>query len=108
MVNLKYLVVFLLHLILTMFLFFGWIFNKKIILEILFILLILSISLFIIFKGCILSKLEKKIFGVNKTILDPFIFISNKYKKIFTFLLFMNSFFITSYKLFYNDLISRN
>ena len=92
------------HFFFTLFLIFGWISNDPCVLSYLFLLLILTIVLFFQCKGCILTKLEKKMSNSNFTVIDPLleqvnISINRKSRTYITLFLFALSLFITIMKL---------
>ena len=94
------------HSLLTSFLFFGWLSNKKILLEILLVLLIIAISLWYLCNGCFLTKLERYLSNSSYTVIDPFlkklgINISRNNRSKITTMLFFLSFTMTVYKLYF-------
>ena len=68
-------------------------------------LILITLTLFYLCNGCIISKLEKYISGSNYTVIDPFlkklnIKLTKKERIRITLSLFGNSLFITIYKLY--------
>jgi len=101
-----YYVVLILHFLLTIFLYFGWLSNNKIVLQILFILIIICLIMYITLNGCILTKLERKLSNSDFTVVDPLlkglgIKIDKKSRYYITLVLYIITFFMTSYKLYF-------
>ena len=101
-----YYVVLILHFLLTIFLYFGWLSNNKIVLQILFILIIICLIMYITLNGCVLTKLERKLSNSDFTIVDPLlkglgIKIDKKSRYYITLVLYIITFFMTSYKLYF-------
>lgn len=68
---LTFISIFFVFIILTLFLYFGWISNNKTVLEILFVLIVICLGLYIYFNGCIITKLERKLSNSDFTVVDP-------------------------------------
>ena len=103
--NKFYYLVVTLHVIFNTFLWFGWISNNKLLLEVHLSALLISSLLFYLCKGCIISKLEKQLLKSDWTVVDPIlkklgITISKKNRKKLTIFLFGLSICITIYKLY--------
>ena len=101
-----YYVVLILHFLLTIFLYFGWLSNNKIVLQILFVLIIFCLIMYITLNGCILTKLERKLSNSDFTVVDPLlkslgIKIDKKSRYYITLVLYIITFFMTSYKLYF-------
>ena len=96
----------ILHFLLTIFMMFGWVFNNKTVLQILFLLLVFGISLFVLLDGCFLTKFEKKLSnGKSQTVIDPILMslgisLNRETRSTITLFLYTISIIITSYKLF--------
>lgn len=102
---LYYYLVLICHFLITLFLYFGWISNNKKILQILFIMLIISLALYIIFRGCFITKWERKVSKSDFTVIDPVLnFLSIKIDRnsrfYITLYMYMLSLLITSIKLY--------
>ena len=94
-----------LHFLLMLFLYFGWIFNERVVLEILFVLLIIVITLFYLCNGCIVTKIERYLSKSNYTVIDPFleklgINLTRDNRTKITISMFSLSTAITIYKLY--------
>lgn len=101
-----YYVILICHFILTLFLYFGWISNNKTVLEILFVLIVICLGLYIYFNGCIITKLERKLSNSDFTVVDPLltslgIKIDKKSRYNITFFLYIITFCMTFYKLYF-------
>ena len=101
-----YYVLLISHFLLTIFLYFGWLSNNKIVLQILFILIIICLIMYISLNGCILTKLERKLSNSDFTVVDPLlkglgIKIDKKSRYYITLVLYIITFFMTSYKLYF-------
>jgi hypothetical protein len=100
-----YWLVIILHSVFNIFLWFGWIFNNKLILEIHFSTLLISIYLFYLCNGCIITKLERLLSKSKWTIIDPILnklklSLSRNNRTKITLFLFGLSLLITLYKLY--------
>ena len=96
------------HAMLTLFMSVGWVFNDRKVLWILFLTLVVGLALFIINKGCFITRLEYKLGGKGYTIIDPIlhrlgIYTSRENRTYVTMILFIFSLMVTSYKLFIRD-----
>lgn len=83
----------------------GWIFNNRTVLWILFFTLLIGLFLFIINKGCFITRLEYRLGGKGFTVIDPLlnrlgINTSRQSRTYLTMILFLLSLMITTYKLF--------
>lgn len=92
------------HYLLVMFMMFGWLSNNIMVLKLIFFLLLITMFLFIQCNGCIISKLEKKLSQQDKTVVDPLlrmcgIEISRTSRTKITFIIYIISLSITTYKL---------
>ena len=101
-----YYVILILHFLLTIFLYFGWLSNNKSVLQILFVLIIFCLIMYISLNGCILTKLERKLSNSDFTVVDPLlkslgIKIDKKSRYYITLVLYIITFFMTSYKLYF-------
>ena len=101
-----YYVVLILHFLLTIFLYFGWLSNNKIVLQILFVLIIFCLIMYITLNGCVLTKLERNLSNSDFTVVDPLlkglgIKIDKKSRYYITLVLYIITFFMTSYKLYF-------
>lgn len=95
----------LLHSIFNIFLWLGWTLNNKLILEIHLSSLLISIYLFYLCKGCVITKLERLLSKSKWTIIDPILnklglSLSRNNRTKITLLLFGSSLLITLYKLY--------
>ena len=93
------------HSIFNSFLWFGWISTNKLLLEIHLSSLLISIYLFYLCKGCIITKLERLLSKSKWTIIDPILnklgfSISRSNRTKITLFLFSMSMIITLYKLY--------
>lgn len=103
--NNLYWIVVIFHSILNSFLWFGWLSTNKLILEIHLSSLLISIYLFYLCKGCIITKLEKLLSKSKWTIIDPILNklgfpISRSNRTKITLFLFSMSVTMTMYKLY--------
>ena len=103
--NLSYTILLYFHALLSFFLFFGWIIDNRLVLEILFILLIISILLFYLCDGCIITKLERYLSNSNFTVIDPLLtkfnlVLTRKMRTKITLTFFSISLFMSIYKLY--------
>lgn len=106
--NIIYQIVVFLHLLLMLFVYFGWLFNNILLLKLLLVVQIVCIIFFIIFKGCILTRLERKLESSKKsfTLIDPIlkimrIKVNNNNRKKLSLFLFIFPTLITIYKINY-------
>ena len=103
--KLLYNTIILFHTIFNSFLWFGWLSNNKLILEIHLSCILISICLFYLCKGCIITKIERLLSKKKWTIIDPILkyfnlnLTKNNREKI-TLILFFISTAITLYKLY--------
>jgi len=100
-----YYLVLIVHFLITLFLYFGWISNNKKILRILFIMLIVSLILYIILGGCFITKWERKVSKSDFTVIDPVlkflhIKIDRDSRFYITLVMYIISLLITSFKLY--------
>ena len=89
-----------------LFLYFGWLSNDRLILEILLVTLIICITLYYLCNGCIITKIERRLSKSNYTVIDPFLKkfgleLSKKNRTKITISLYIISFFSTIYKLYF-------
>ena len=104
-IKIIYRTILFLHFLLMLFLYFGWLSNEKVILEILLVLLIIVITLFYFCNGCIITKIERYLSNSNYTVIDPFleklgIKLTRDNRTKITLTIFSLSLFITLYKLY--------
>ena len=100
-----YYTVLILHSMLTIWMSLGWLSNNNIVLWTLFFTLILGLFLFIINRGCFITRIEYRLGGKGYTIMDPVlnrlgIHTSRTSRTNATMILFLFSLMITCYKLF--------
>jgi hypothetical protein len=103
--NNLYWIVVIFHSIFNSFLWFGWLSTNKLILEIHLSSLLISIYLFYLCKGCIITKLERLLSKSKWTIIDPILNklgfpISRSNRTKITLFLFSMSVTMTMYKLY--------
>lgn len=105
--NILYHIVVILHFSFMIFITFGWISDDRNILKVLLLLQITCILLFIIFRGCIVTKLEMYLSPIkNKfTIVDPLLQLlkfqlTNKNRYMFTLVMYFLTISITICKIY--------
>ena len=103
--NKLYWLVVIMHSIFNIFLWFGWLSNNKLLLEIHLSALLISICLFYLCRGCIITKLERLLSKSKWTIIDPILekmgfSLSRSNRTKITLFLFGISLSITMYKLY--------
>ena len=103
--KLLYRVILIIHSLFCCCLFLGWLSNKELTLEILLVSLLITLTLFYLCNGCIISKIERYLSNSNFTVIDPLfqkfnIKLTKKKRRRLTLLLFGNSLIITLYKLY--------
>lgn len=103
-----YYVVLIIHFLITLFLYFGWISNNRKVLWVLFIMLIGSLVLYIGLGGCFITKWERRVSKSDFTVIDPIlkllhIKIDRNSRYYITLIIYLLSLTITSFKLYTNN-----
>lgn len=106
--NILYNIVLYTHFILICFLYFGWLSNNPIILETHLIILIITITLFYLCNGCIITKLERVLSDSNYTVIDPILIKlkinpNNINRTKLTLSIMLISTLLTIKKIYFND-----